>query len=377
MKIVVTSDLHVHPFRLCSRDGGRDRLRDGLSILQQSLDLAREVGAHWVFAGDLKQPKWIWPQEALTGSMEVLCRYPDVMKVMIPGNHDGDVTMIGGSGLAPFKGVPRTVVLENPSLVSDILFVPSGHHDRLDRGMVQDARAVVAHAFLSGVALGPDEVRRARDLEPEAFGVGDGRPGFFGDIHKGQMLVYRKARAWVPYASVPGLAGGESAPVKLRAAARWAGEVFYPGSPYMQNWGERNDGAKGALSADLGTGSVEFHPLRAPRYREVTWPNLKFDTIDALVQQAREWEGDFVRILAGDWVERGAARDVVEKIRRTANARFFRVLPIPRDEPAPLAEADLHAGLDPEEMLRRYLAARPCEVDDPQVLAAGLKLYRG
>lgn len=48
VKIIVTADTHVHPFRLCSRDGGKDRLRDGLSALHQSLDMARSHGCPWV-----------------------------------------------------------------------------------------------------------------------------------------------------------------------------------------------------------------------------------------------------------------------------------------------------------------------------------------
>jgi len=330
----------------------------------------------------MKHPRWLWPQEALTGSLQLLRRYRDVQKLMIPGNHDGDVSMVGGSGLAPFADVAR--VVEEPEVVDGLLCVPAGHHDRLETRHFAEAKAVVAHAFLSGVALGPEEVKLERELTPRMFGCGPelGLPGFFGDIHKGQALRVRRPKppAWEPYVTVEGLGHaepGHGAPVRLRNPAPWCGEVFYPGSPYPQNWGERNDGVKGVLLVELGTGQVDFHPVRAPRYRELVWPNLKFDTIEVLLQQARTWEGDFVRILAGEWVERGAARDVVEKLRKESNARFFKVIPQPRVAEVS-AEAALHAGQSPEDLLRGYVAARPCEVDDPAlVLRAGLKLYEG
>ena len=49
-RIVFLADAHVHPWRLQSRDGGHDRLLDGLSAVRQSLQLARELGPGKVVA---------------------------------------------------------------------------------------------------------------------------------------------------------------------------------------------------------------------------------------------------------------------------------------------------------------------------------------
>jgi len=257
VKIVATADVHLHPYRVCSRDGGHDRLMDGLSVLRQSLELARKHQAVWLMCGDFKQPKTNWPQEALTGAHEVLRAFGDVTKVMVAGNHDARGQ--GGSGLAPFADVAHVVheqgILELPRGGPVIACFPwdSNLDSSSVQKMVRVADLVAAHAFLQGIVIGPE------DAHLGGKGVPIGRYGafkvaVFGDIHKGQ---WRSNGVWTPFPMNGGI---------VREAGPWRGEVFYPGSPYQINWGERNDPAKGALVLDLETGEAVLHPLKAPRF---------------------------------------------------------------------------------------------------------------
>src|SRR5437016_8113325 len=164
MKLVVTADVHLHPYRICSKDGGHDRLLDGLSALRQTLELAQKQRAAWVMAGDFKQPKTMWPQEALTGALEVLRGFPDVDKIMLAGNHDA--RGLGGTGLAPFATIRRTRVIESEMIVqlddeTKLVCAPWDADMELTREACEIAgvSALVAHAFLAGTFLGPDETR--------------------------------------------------------------------------------------------------------------------------------------------------------------------------------------------------------------------------
>lgn len=366
VRLVVTADFHIHPYRQCSRDGGRDRLMDGLSCLRQSLDLARAERAVWVMAGDFKQPKTTWPQEALTGAHQILRQYGDVEKVMVAGNHDAEG--LGGSGLAPFKDVAfiaeQIVFAALPKQGGHLLCAPWNADRSHVAGLLKrssDVRALIAHGFLAGVVLGPDDTQvPGRGISLTEYGRFP--VAFFGDIHKGQMFVREPNRAarWVQYGQI------EVAPhvvaIKLRSPGAWRGEIFYPGSPYMQNWGERGDGAKGALLANLSTGAVELHLFKGPRFIQLETD--KDDDFEGILNDAA---GNFLRIIYFGYPppaldpEKVALCRSVQLITRRPERQERRL-------------ADIHAGMSRKELLQKYMNARPPVGDRERALTVGLRL---
>jgi hypothetical protein len=344
MKIVVVSDLHVHPYRLCSRDGGVDRLRDGLSCLRQSLELARTKSAAWVFAGDFKGPKTQWPQEALTGSHEILREYGDVEKIMLPGNHDA--RGIGGTGLAPFWDVAHVVEEAEYVRAGDatLLCLPWDAPPRTDK---RADVPIVAHGFLSGCMLGPEDVRIAKGRSVAEYG--DFPVAFFGDVHKGQWRHRGVGgqQTWYAYK-------GEG---QVRRPGPWAGEVLYAGSPYPQNWGERDDPPKGALLADLGTGEVTLHVFEAPRFRHF---EIATDhDLEAFVKNREQYRGDFVRVVYS------GPPSMVVKAAENLGDQFRSFQFIARRVQKTVKRAEIHAGMPVPEIIRNYVAAHPPQGLDP------------
>ncbi len=369
-KIVVTADVHLHPYRICSRDGGHDRLLDGLSCLRQSLDLARAEKAIWVMLGDFKKPKTLWPQDALTGSLAVLREYDDVIKVMLAGNHDA--RGLDGSGLSPFKNVAH--VVEEPSVVvaGDQMFVCApwdADRSRVSK-ILEDARNVgenlplLAHGFLAGVLLGLEDARLVNKGIPlEEYGLFP--VAFFGDIHKGQQLVRAQNRppAWMPLH-----ASATAGVAAVRSAGRWRGDVFYPGSPYQQDWGERNDGAKGALLVDLVKGVVQLHILNAPRFHhfEVDADGLAAIDFGALFD-------DFVRV-----VYTGKPCAALDDLRGAVD-RFRSLEIILRRVRHEETRVNIRAGMGDAELLAKYMEAKPPPdgVDREQIRKAFARIRNG
>lgn len=354
MKLVCVADAHLHPFRVCSTDGGHDRLLDGLSVLRQSLALARDLGAVWVMAGDFKQPKTSWPQEALTGAHALLREYSDVAKVMVAGNHDAEG--IGGSGLAPFKDV--ATVVESPQIVTpredlELVCAPWNADRKTVRTLI-NARAVhqrsvlVAHGYLQGCMLGPESTRLSdKGIPLEEYG--DFKVAIFGDIHKGQWrrpgdAKKRTPAAWLAYDKAQVRAGGE-----------WKGEVYYCGSPYQQNWGERNDPAKGALVVDLATGYIALKELKAPKFVHL---ELDEKGLNRFVSEANG-EGDPVRGNFIRVVYTGKPCAALDDLRDLAETcRSFQLI-LRREERQAEQRAQIHAGMDMGDILQGYVTAHP------------------
>lgn len=373
MKLVCIADLHVHPYRLCSRDGGHDRLMDGLGVLRQSLDLAVELGAAWVFAGDIKQPKSSWPQFALTGVHEVLRddKYANVFKLMVEGNHDAKGE--GSGGLSPFRDCATVVESAEVVEIDDLggadggqlvvcaswdadraevrRLVNDGLRGRKDRGL-----PLVAHGFLQGVSLGTEDARITKGMPIAEYG--NFSVAVFGDVHKGQWRKpprpdLGKPAEWLAYPNE------ERNGVKVRGGVPFGGEVFYCGSTYQQNWGERNDPPKGALVVDLATGDVELWPLRSPRYHHLELDEAGLHTfVETSVRQA--YAGGFVRVVYTD--KPCAALDAARGLGDTGEFRSFQLV-VRRAERRTAARAEMHAGMPMGEILRNYVAARPFSDD--------------
>jgi hypothetical protein len=364
VKIVVVADVHVHPWRICSRDGGHDRLLDALSALRQSLDLARAERAAWVMAGDFKQPKNVWPQEALTGAHAILREYPDVDKVMVAGNHDAEG--LGGSGLAPFKDVARVVEKTDVVIIpaGQFVCVPwNGNMDLARRAVdAHPGSALVAHAFLAGCMLGPEDTRIAKGASVSDYGSFS--VAFFGDVHKGQWRRpgQHTLPSWTAYPH-----DSFEVPMEIRRPGPWTGEVFYAGSSYQQNWGEREDPPKGALLVDMASGGVWLCPLKSPRFRHVEVDEAGLEKLED-DGSLDEMAGDFVRV-----VYTGKPSPALDALKGWT-FRSLQVI-VRRSEQA-TRRADVHAGMPMRKLLEEYVEARPPGdgVDRARALEAGVRL---
>lgn len=399
MKLVVTSDVHVHPHRVGSADGGRDRLADGLSALEQTLALAEELGEPWLFLGDLKMPKAVWPQEALNGVRALLRRYAErgVAMFMLPGNHDG-VDGAFGTGLEPFRDFAR--VLDRPAVAdlggARVAAWPWGARrlEELDALLDRATRdrgplILAAHATLAGAAMGTADHAAGRGVPLADLRLGDGVDvALVGDVHKGQAFL-PSSRTWKPWTDYASRAAGKGrqssrAPrsvqfglpgaIPLRQPGPWRGEALYPGSPYQQGWGEAGEWPKGALLVDVSTGAVDLVPVLAPRFRAVEVASLAALEALAAGRDCETWAGDVVRLFApAAELARKPARAAVDALRARSGARALDAIPR-RAESAP-ARTELHGGMTPEQLVAAYAKARPLEgVDADLVERAGAAL---
>ena len=369
MRFLFTADWHVHPFRECSRDGGQDRLQDGLSAVRQLLQAARDRRCPLVVGGDVKHTPGHWILSVLNGLLALFEEFRAVPKVLIHGNHDG---VAGGrSGLEIFRSsdVLNCAVLSAPCVTTwgtldggsgdgtPVAIWPwqrslDGLPAFLTQAKKAKARVLFAHAFLSGATVGPAEVRLAKGTSLEQFGLAGKSPvfswGLFGDVHKAQALP----------GNVAGVRG-----------------VWYPGSLYSQTWGERETD-KGALDVDLDRGVAEIFPIRAPRFIVTDWSDIqdanRYLTANLSAPGALfdSWRGNFVRLLVSPRVD----GKLLEQVREASGARAFQV--IVQRESRVEQRVDVHAGLDPGELLSRYVQARPPGdgLDPRAILAAGQKL---
>jgi hypothetical protein len=272
---------------------------------------------------------------------------------MVAGNHDSEG--IGGSGLAPFKDV--ATVVESPQIVTpgedlELVCAPWNADRKTVRALI-NARAVhqrsvlVAHGYLQGCMLGPESTRLSdKGIPLEEYG--DFKVAIFGDIHKGQWrrpgdAKKRTPAAWLAYDKA-----------QVRMGGPWAGEVYYCGSPYQQNWGERNDPAKGALVVDLATGYIALEEFKAPKFVHL---DLDKKGLERFVDKtgAAMYEGDFVRI-----VYTGKPCEALDDLRDPKGHPFRSFQLILRREERPAEQrAQIHAGMDMGDILHGYVTAHP------------------
>lgn len=373
MKLIFSSDLHIHTSRIGSKDGGKDRLLDGLSALDQILQYGEQYHCPVVLGGDLKTPKSYWIQDALNGIIDLLATHDEVFTYMYAGNHDG--IGITGSGLLPFNKLPCVRVFEGAEIteIDEIrtLVIPHGTHPETHLKLMDEAsqtgvKMVMGHAFLHEASVGPIDIQLAA-RPPREYGLGEDYCfdlGLFGDVHKAQW--YRPNEPWPsgPYKWQP-IRG------PIRQGGAWRGEAFYPGSPYQQSWGEHTEWPKGCLLVDVTKGTVNFLPISSPRFVKIEWPEESMFTMN----NVSEGQRNFVRIITGPWGEQRSAW--FEEWRTKAEPRTFEVIvqrPVEQGVRAPV-----HAGLSQDELLKGYLAFKPPSFNVPQkvVLEAGKQLLGG
>jgi hypothetical protein len=228
---------------------------------------------------------------------------------------------------------------------------------------------LVAHGFLAGCGLGTEDTRIAKGAAVADYG--DFSVAFFGDVHKGQWRRPADPKAgkpaeWFPYSSVIGSDGR----VLVREPGPWRGEAYYAGSPYMQNWGEREDPPKGALLADLETGEVHLCPLKSPGYSHLELDEIGLQTfVDTSTHQA--YVGRFVRVVYTG--KPCAALDRARELGDTEGFRSFQL--VVRRAERSTARVELHAGMAMPDLLRRYVDARPpADLDAGKTLLALTRL---
>lgn len=354
MKFVLTADIHLHPFRQCSRNAGLDRLEDGLSAMRQTLEQARKRKCQWVFLGDLKHIKHMWHQKALNNALELMDDFSDVPKLMIHGNHDG---MAGGTGLAPFRSASRTDVFDEPEIVhGDDYGFPtfavwphqanmSSLPEFIEKAKKAKVKILFAHIFISGSQVSSTDVPIVQGTMLSEIGISSVKSAnvfdwaFLGDIHRQQV--------------VPG-------------SGKY-GTAVYPGAPLGLNWGER--GEKGALYVDLTKGQVEPIKIDAPKFVVLDWVGQKIEPGE---WEAR-WSGDFVRI----YISPDVKPKVIEKIRQQSGARWFEIV-VRREKTNVEKRSEIHSGMTTNQMLTEYIKSRPLErIPTKKLLEIGKKLLEG
>lgn len=361
-KFVLTSDIHLHPFRQCSVNAGMDRLEDGLSAMRQTLEEAQKRKCHWIFLGDLKQIKNMWHQKALNNALEMMDEFSDVHKIMVHGNHDG---MGGGSGLVPFRSASMTDVFDEPEIIygDDYGFPtfavwPHQTNTEFLPGFIKKAKEakakiLFAHIFISGSQVSSTNVPIVKGTMLSEIGISSVKSdnvfdwAFLGDIHRQQI--------------VPG--SGKH------------GTAMYPGAPLGLNWGER--GEKGALYVDLAKGQVEPVKIDAPQFVVLDWTGK--DIAKAIGDERYTWPGNFVRIYISSVVK----PKVIEDIRKQSQARWFEIV-VRREKPDVEKRSEIHSGMTTNEMLNEYIQARPLQrgnqnriIPKKKLLEIGKKLLEG
>lgn len=382
--LVVCADLHVHPYKLCSNDGGRDRLADGLSALEQSLQLALEHDALWVFAGDMKQPRTIWSQEAQNGVLSCFRRFEAVPKLLLPGNHDGP-SLPGGSGLQAFASEQNCKLVEKPTLLPGwapgLAVWPceadeAGLAHFVEQGAKNGCKLLLSHGLLEGCRLSPD-IKAPVGLTPERFGIGQANPAFplsiFGDVHRGQIFrEHRKQWSWSPYDELYRPDDRSS----LQIAKGFAGQIAYPGDPYQQNWGEAGETPKGVLLVDPDKQELSFFPLSGPEFIVSDWTEMEQDAFELFLKGSAEkdWARNFVKLILPPWGSEQSVQSLLKNIKERFGIRSFQCI-VQRAVTVETRSA-VHAGMDKPQLLREFMVARPPEdgLDREAMLTAGIRL---
>lgn len=360
---VVTADLHLHPFQRCSSLRGADRLGDGLNAFRQTLVYAQQKDVPWIFLGDLKHTRGVWNQTVLAETLKIFREFPKVIKVLLCGNHDGaGLRDSPWSGLTPFESEQNTAVINEPQVRSingtNIAFWPwqptfDALPAFLKKAQSKNARVVMGHVFLRGSRLGPEEYRLENaGVSLTDFGLMGTKThrvfdlGLFGDVHKQQYLGDLKGKT--------------------------AALVLIPGSPWAQNWGEREEG-KGALLV-----SLSGENYRAVRL-SVNAPKYMIYALDGITPSVElpDFAGNFVRFTCTGSELSEYQQSIVDATKRIT--RFVEVILIPPATNKSRESVSLHGNMETTDLLARYmkLTGGVKGINGKWLLSIGMKLLEG
>lgn len=352
----MTADWHLHPWRICSHDGGADRLADGIDVGRQILSIARAANLPVVIAGDLKEVRGMWLVPVQNALLALLREFHDIEITVLSGQHDGRAD--GRSGLDSLRELPNVSVIDHPCIDTspdnecmagywpyqrDLTEMPAF----LQEARAQKATYLFAHAYLQAAIIGPNEIRLKKGHTIDEFGLfGKDRVfqyGFFGDIHKQQKI---------------------------------GNHIWYAGSPYALKSDEQEIN-KGVFHVQTKNGKVirvDPIPIEGPRFISADWSAVTAinTALPAYLKNDPDvWKGHFVKLLVNPDVDYG----MLEGLRESCGTRDFQVIPIRKQKTE--RRAEVHAGLPVRELLAKYVAARPPgkELNQKTVLAAGMHLF--
>ena len=202
MRGLLTADLHIHPHRALATtvDGMNSRLKDGLNVLDQMIDVVNDNDLDFVaIAGDLFEtsPPFAEAYNGLSHKLTALGQIANVY--LIAGNHDfRNIYYTGDQMDIPFLDYNRisgVKVLGTPSTHADLgegLTIAGFHHQHVDSLMsalrdAEPANILLLHQMVAG-ASNDAGFRFPEGLQFDAETLSKFGLIVCGDIHKPQNL---------------------------------------------------------------------------------------------------------------------------------------------------------------------------------------------
>jgi DNA repair exonuclease SbcCD nuclease subunit len=196
-KIVLISDIHYHLFQAFSPDGGRSRLADISSVVQQCHDhCVRNNIEQVAILGDIFEKRGTIESIVYNTFTTDLKRFLNsgIKVYIIPGNHDQDLisNATWSNSLEPLSGLsPNLKIISEPELVAvagkRVLFVPYIHAvNELQRRLTgSNAEYAFVHAGIAGARLIDSDYRVRDGLDLATI---DNIPIFSGHYHTPQTI---------------------------------------------------------------------------------------------------------------------------------------------------------------------------------------------
>jgi DNA repair exonuclease SbcCD nuclease subunit len=359
MKLVLLSDLHVHPwqeFARTTKRGVNDRLLDCVSVLSDVRTYCEEQSIGTVvFGGDLFHKRGVvytLPYNLVVAEL-VKFKESRIRFLCVDGNHDhadkagtthaiqalaaaGLVRMVPSRGWKNYAIDDLCVTLFSycDNREEFITRVEAAERDWHQSTMVTTDRIGVFHHGFKGARVGAGlEYVVKEEIDGTTLNDYKFSSVFSGHYHARQ--------------SIAGLRRGS-----------------YIGSPLEHSRSDRGGDGKGFLVYDARKGTTKLVPLRRPRFLSFTQEELDLTTV----------EGHFV-----DVTYEAGSKEELERLLAKAGARGWRVQPLERPKKAVSVRLKVDPGLDPKALLEKYLRYKKADLkaqglDQEETLNTGLDL---
>ena len=251
-RVLLFTDLHVRA----------DTLDRAIAVLDFVNQKATELEVDdVVFLGDFWDQRGVLSVRQVDRVMDAFDKWTHKLR-LIPGNHD-QVTVDGTvHGLRIFEKYPNIEVIHEPCGTEDKLFLPWREGSEEQNAMFEspscEGRTIFAHAEATGASANNGHVMDGRFSLADASKA---RAVYLGHFHKRQQI-------------------GDN--------------VFYIGSPFEQNFGERDMPHGIALVTSEKIEPEWFEVPGMPKHHRISYP----DGLD-----------DFLKVVPGDIVEVHAPSD--------------------------------------------------------------------
>ena len=230
---VITADIHCanyKPFSSVDSSGRNTRFVACLNVLDEIYSFAKEKRCKNVFiAGDLFHTRGKIDTVIYDSIYQFLKKSGDVRTYLVVGNHDQAVKNGSVHSLRPFRELPHVEVIDTPTTIKNVLFLP--YQEKVDFDTFTSADYLVGHMGVSGAVVGASNYEIGEEVGLKH--LKKYKLAFLGHFHKGQSL----------------------------------GNVHIPGSPLQHTLGERED-KKGFLYVDYyyNMKVIETH---APKFKMI------------------------------------------------------------------------------------------------------------